>query len=536
MMRRRRRPLLRTAALAGGGAALYHAGKTHEANADHEADAGRGDPAERAAAGPGDAGRAGARRRAAGLSDDAMARLKELGQLHEQGVLTDEEFAARRTRSSGADDGRRAKMEEFGPVQIMVVGFRETNFQGRCSPSSSGSRSSTSSGWSTSWWSRRTTDGEIVGVELSDLSPEESAELGAIAGALVGLGMDGEEGAEAGALAGAEAAEDGILGEEEMWSIADAIPLGHDGRGGAHRAPLGHPAARRDPRGRRRPARRQLDPPGGSGRTRCRHGRLVTSPTVRTGTRALQRGRIRRSPRRTEQADAERGGPLEEPAVTWPSGVRRDRRRAGGRPRAVLPQGRRLRPRATCSPRCPPRLGSTAHLRGGRSRVVALSGISVGLSIHYLPGTGGQAPSDGFKPSGPVPPAEIAGIVLAAFATLSLGVVLGTEAPLIALGSGIGVLTMRLIKRDAPEMAVMVIAAAGSFAAVSALLGSPILGAFLMMEAAGIGGAMWGSCWCRDCSRRAWARSSSSASAIGRGSARSRWRSPTSRRSRRPRR
>ena len=33
-------------------------------------------------------------------------------------------------------------------------------------------------------------------------------------------------------------------------------------------------------------------------------------------------------------------------------------------------------------------------------------------------------------------------------------------------------------------------ASAGSFAAVSALLGSPILGAFLIMEVAGIGGAM----------------------------------------------
>jgi hypothetical protein len=32
------------------------------------------------------------------------------------------------------------------------------------------------------------------------------------------------------------------------------------------------------------------------------------------------------------------------------------------------------------------------------------------------------------------------------------------------------------------------VAASGSFAAISALLGSPILGAFLLMEAAGLGG------------------------------------------------
>ena len=69
--------------------------------------------------------------------------------------------------------------------------------------------------------------GEIVGVELSDLSDDQRAEFGAIAGALIGLGVEpDEEGVEAGALAGAEAAEDGLLGDETMWSIADTIPMG----------------------------------------------------------------------------------------------------------------------------------------------------------------------------------------------------------------------------------------------------------------------------------------------------------------------
>ena len=38
-------------------------------------------------------------------------------------------------------------------------------------------------------------------------------------------------------------------------------------------------------------------------------------------------------------------------------------------------------------------------------------------------------------------------------------------------------------------MALTIMASAGSFAAISTLLGSPMLGAFLIMEAAGIGGA-----------------------------------------------
>jgi hypothetical protein len=35
------------------------------------------------------------------MSEDAMTKLKELGQLHEQGVLTDEEFAAQKAKVLG---------------------------------------------------------------------------------------------------------------------------------------------------------------------------------------------------------------------------------------------------------------------------------------------------------------------------------------------------------------------------------------------------------------------------------------------------
>lgn len=121
---------------------------------------------------------------------------------------------------------------------------------------------------------------------------------------------------------------------------------------------------------------------------------------------------------------------------------------------------------------------------------LTLSGVLVALAIRYLPGTGGHEPSEGFKSGGPVQPVELFGIIAAAFATLSLGVVLGPEAPLIALGSGLGVLAVHLVKRDAPPMAAVVIGAAGSFAAIATLLGSPLVGAFLLMEMAGLGGPM----------------------------------------------
>jgi H+/Cl- antiporter ClcA len=123
---------------------------------------------------------------------------------------------------------------------------------------------------------------------------------------------------------------------------------------------------------------------------------------------------------------------------------------------------------------------------------LALSGVIVALSIQYMPGTSGHKPAEGFKAGGAVPPINLPGIIVASFATLALGAVLGPEAPLIAMGSGLGVLAIHLLKRDAPENAVMVIGAAGSFAAISTLLGSPVTSAFLLMEASGLGGPLIG--------------------------------------------
>jgi len=117
-------------------------------------------------------------------------------------------------------------------------------------------------------------------------------------------------------------------------------------------------------------------------------------------------------------------------------------------------------------------------------------GLLVALSIRYLPGTGGHSPADGFKMAGAPAAVELPGIFFAALATLCMGPVLGPEAPLIALGGGLGALAVHLVKRDAPPMAAVVIGAAGSFAAVATLLGSPLAAAFLLMEAAGIGGGL----------------------------------------------
>lgn len=122
--------------------------------------------------------------------------------------------------------------------------------------------------------------------------------------------------------------------------------------------------------------------------------------------------------------------------------------------------------------------------------LLVAGGLVVALTIRYLPGRGGESPAEGFHSGGPPAASYLPGIALAALATLGCGAVLGPEAPLIALGGGLGAWAVRLLRRDAPDQAVALIGAAGSFAAISTLLGSPLLAAFLLMEVAGIGGAM----------------------------------------------
>jgi putative oligomerization/nucleic acid binding protein len=85
---RRRRPLLRAAAVGGG---AYMAGK-HRANSQaQEAEA------EQSAA-PAEAAPPAAPAPAGGMSPDAIAQLKDLADLHTQGVLTDEEFADQKAK------------------------------------------------------------------------------------------------------------------------------------------------------------------------------------------------------------------------------------------------------------------------------------------------------------------------------------------------------------------------------------------------------------------------------------------------------
>jgi H+/Cl- antiporter ClcA len=119
--------------------------------------------------------------------------------------------------------------------------------------------------------------------------------------------------------------------------------------------------------------------------------------------------------------------------------------------------------------------------------VLGLAGLPVALAIVRLPGRGGHVPAEGLKVGGaPTLPVDLPGVVLAALATVGLGLVLGPESPLIALGAGLGLLAIRSVKGDAPDQAQAVMAASGSFAAVAMIFGSPIIAAVILLEALGL--------------------------------------------------
>ena len=102
-----------------------------------------------------------------------------------------------------------------------------------------------------------------------------------------------------------------------------------------------------------------------------------------------------------------------------------------------------------------------------------------------LPGDGGHEPLEGLAVT-PTPIAHAPGIVLAALATLSFGAVLGPEAPVVALGGAIAVALTSFVRLGQHQQALLSLA--GSFAALSALFGGPLVGGvFLLESAVGLG-------------------------------------------------
>ncbi len=119
--------------------------------------------------------------------------------------------------------------------------------------------------------------------------------------------------------------------------------------------------------------------------------------------------------------------------------------------------------------------------------ILAIAGTITALAITRLPGQGGHVPAEGLKVGSQVLPIQLPGIILAGLASIGMGAVVGPEAPLIALGAGLGVSIVKLARRQAPSELLLVVGAAGSFAALSFVFSSPIIAAVILIEASGLG-------------------------------------------------
>lgn len=107
--------------------------------------------------------------------------------------------------------------------------------------------------------------------------------------------------------------------------------------------------------------------------------------------------------------------------------------------------------------------------------------VLVFLARRLLPGDGGHKPLLGIG-GDPMPWTYGPSIALAAIGTLAFGAVLGPEAPLIGLGSVVGMAAVAWRRPDDP-IAAKTLGTAGSFSAVSALFGGPLVAGVLLLEA-----------------------------------------------------
>jgi uncharacterized membrane protein len=115
----------------------------------------------------------------------------------------------------------------FGPVQILVIGFGDAEFKGTIRAELERLRDHDVVRLIDLIVVRKDEDGNIERLQQSDLTQDEAMEFGAIVGALVGVGADGEEGAEVGAVLGAQAMEGGhVFDQTDTWYVDDAIPPG----------------------------------------------------------------------------------------------------------------------------------------------------------------------------------------------------------------------------------------------------------------------------------------------------------------------
>jgi uncharacterized membrane protein len=114
----------------------------------------------------------------------------------------------------------------IGPVQLLVLGFKQPDFQGEIRDELDRLRDNDLVRVVDALGLRKDAEGEVQVLHESQLSGDQQAAFGALVGGLIGLGAAGEEGFEIGAERGAEAVAErgGVFSEETAWDVLEEIP------------------------------------------------------------------------------------------------------------------------------------------------------------------------------------------------------------------------------------------------------------------------------------------------------------------------
>ena len=120
-----------------------------------------------------------------------------------------------------------ATANEFGPVQMLVIGFATDSLSGKVLEELKRLREADIVRLVDLLVVAKDDEGDLAVVQATDLTQDEAMEFGALVGALIGFGTGDEETMEAAAVAGATAGADShLIDDAEAWYVADAIPNG----------------------------------------------------------------------------------------------------------------------------------------------------------------------------------------------------------------------------------------------------------------------------------------------------------------------
>jgi uncharacterized membrane protein len=117
------------------------------------------------------------------------------------------------------------RFAEFGPIQMWSFVFNGNKFKGEILPELERLKKAEVIRLIDLLVVRKDSTGAIATLTASDLDWEEASSFGAVIGALMGWGAEGEEGVASGAIAGAAELVDGhAFGDETRVALADSIP------------------------------------------------------------------------------------------------------------------------------------------------------------------------------------------------------------------------------------------------------------------------------------------------------------------------